>query len=91
MAIKKYKPTSPGRRFMTVTDYSGLSKTAPERSLLVDLKKSGGRNAHGRITVRQAAETRENTALLISSVPKTAFPLKWLRLNMIRTVLALSP
>lgn len=52
MAIKKYKPTSPGRRFMTVTDYSGLSKTAPERSLLVDLKKSGGRNAHGRITVR---------------------------------------
>lgn len=52
MAIKKYKPTSPGRRFMTVTDYSGLSKTAPERSLLVDLKKTGGRNAHGRITVR---------------------------------------
>ena len=52
MAIKKYKPTSPGRRFMTVTDYSGLSKTAPERSLLVDLRKSGGRNAHGRITVR---------------------------------------
>ena len=52
MAITKYKPTSPGRRFMTVTDYSGLSKTAPERSLLVDLRKSGGRNAHGRITVR---------------------------------------
>ena len=40
MAIKKYKPTSPGRRFMTVTDYSGLSKTAPERSLLVDFEKN---------------------------------------------------
>lgn len=52
MAIKKYKPTSPARRGMTVTDYSGLTKTEPERSLLQDLKKSGGRNAHGRITVR---------------------------------------
>lgn len=52
MAIKKYKPTSPGRRFMTVTDYGELSKVEPERSLLTDLKKSGGRNIHGRITVR---------------------------------------
>jgi large subunit ribosomal protein L2 len=52
MAIKKYKPTSPARRFMTVTDYSGLTKTEPERSLLEDLRKSGGRNVQGRITVR---------------------------------------
>jgi large subunit ribosomal protein L2 len=52
MAIKKYKPTSPGRRFMTVTDYSGLTKTEPERSLLEDLRKQAGRNIHGRITVR---------------------------------------
>jgi large subunit ribosomal protein L2 len=52
MATKKYKPTSPARRFMTVTDYSGLTKTEPERSLLEDLRKSGGRNVHGRITVR---------------------------------------
>ena len=85
MAIKKYKPTSPGRRFMTVTDYSGLSKTAPERSLLAVTLMAVSPFAI------EAAETRENTALLISSVPKTAFPLKWLRLNMIRTVLALSP
>ncbi|MDD3428964.1 MAG: 50S ribosomal protein L2 [Oscillospiraceae bacterium] len=52
MAIKKYKPTTPGRRGMTVTDYSSLSKVAPERSLLEPLKKNAGRNNTGRITVR---------------------------------------
>ncbi len=52
MAIKKYKPTTPGRRGMTVTDYSVLSKVEPERSLLEPMKKSAGRNAYGRITVR---------------------------------------
>ena len=52
MAIKKYKPTTPGRRGMTVTDYSILSDAAPERSLLEPMKKSAGRNNLGRITVR---------------------------------------
>ena len=52
MAIKKFKPTSPSRRQMTVTDYSGLSKVAPERSLLEPIKKNAGRNSYGRITVR---------------------------------------
>ena len=52
MAIKKYKPTTPGRRGMTVTDYSVLSKVAPERSLLEPMKKASGRNYTGRITVR---------------------------------------
>ncbi len=52
MAIKKYKPTTPGRRGMTTTDYSCLSKVAPERSLLEPMKKSAGRNNTGRITVR---------------------------------------
>ncbi|MGD9559172.1 MAG: 50S ribosomal protein L2 [Oscillospiraceae bacterium] len=52
MAIKKYKPTTPGRRGMTVTDYSVLSKVEPERSLLEPMKKHAGRNANGRITVR---------------------------------------
>ena len=52
MAIKKFKPTTPGRRGMTVTDYSQLSKVAPERSLLEPMKKSAGRNNTGRITVR---------------------------------------
>ena len=52
MAIKAYKPVTPGRRGMTVIDYSGLSKTAPEKSLLESLKKHSGRNSYGRITVR---------------------------------------
>lgn len=52
MAIKSYKPTSPARRQMTVTDYTGLSKVAPEKSLLEPLKKNSGRNSYGRITVR---------------------------------------
>lgn len=52
MAIKKYKPTTAGRRGMTVVDYSGLSKVAPEKSLLEPLKKNSGRNNAGRITVR---------------------------------------
>lgn len=52
MAIKTYKPTTAGRRTMTTTDYSGLSKVAPERSLLEPLKKKSGRNSYGRITVR---------------------------------------
>ena len=52
MAIKHYKPTTPGRRGMTVTDYSVLSKVEPERSLLEPNKKHSGRNNTGRITVR---------------------------------------
>ena len=52
MAIKFYKPTTPGLRNMTTMDYSGLSKVAPERSLLEPIKKNAGRNSYGRITVR---------------------------------------
>ena len=52
MAIKKYNPTTPGRRGMSVTDYSVLSKVEPEKSLLAPLKKKSGRNSYGRITVR---------------------------------------
>ncbi|MDD6237532.1 MAG: 50S ribosomal protein L2, partial [Clostridiales bacterium] len=52
MAIKSYKPTTSSRRQMTVTDYSELSKVAPEKSLLAPLKNKSGRNSYGRITVR---------------------------------------
>ena len=52
MATKKYKPTTPGRRGMSVIDYSGLSKVEPEKSLLAPMNKSAGRNSYGRITVR---------------------------------------
>ena len=52
MATKNYKPTTPGRRGMSVIDYSGLSKVAPEKSLLAPKKKNAGRNSYGRITIR---------------------------------------
>ena len=52
MAIKNYKPTTPSRRNMSVTDYSELSKNGPEKSLLRSLNKKAGRNSYGRITVR---------------------------------------
>lgn len=52
MAIKVYKPTTNARRNMSVTDYSGLSKVGPEKSLLAPMKKKSGRNSYGRITVR---------------------------------------
>lgn len=53
MAIKKYKPTTSSQRYKTVTDYSGLSKKAPEKSLLEPMKSKGGRNNNGRITMRR--------------------------------------
>ena len=52
MSIKVYKPTTNARRSMSVTDYSELSKVAPEKSLLKPLNKHSGRNSYGRITVR---------------------------------------
>jgi len=52
MGIKKYKPTSPGRRFATVSDFAEITRTEPERSLTAPLNKTGGRNAHGRKTSR---------------------------------------
>ena len=52
MAIKRYKPTSSARRFMTVSAFDEITAKKPERSLLEDQRKSGGRNAQGKITVR---------------------------------------
>ncbi len=52
MAIKQYNPITPSLREMTTSDYSELSKKAPEKSLLAKKKKTGGRNSYGRITVR---------------------------------------
>ncbi|MFZ6035758.1 MAG: 50S ribosomal protein L2 [Patescibacteria group bacterium] len=52
MAIKQYKPTTPGRRFASVVDYSELTDKRPERSLIKPRKRFGGRNASGKITVR---------------------------------------
>ena len=52
MATRKIKPTTPGQRFMTVSTFEEITCTEPERSLLEDLRSSGGRNNSGRITVR---------------------------------------
>ncbi len=52
MGIKRYKPTSPARRFMTVSTFEEITTTKPERSLLEDQRHTGGRNAQGKITVR---------------------------------------
>ena len=52
MGLKAYKPTSPGRRFQTTLDFNEISRKEPERSLLLPLKKTGGRNVYGRITSR---------------------------------------
>ncbi|HHV74437.1 MULTISPECIES: 50S ribosomal protein L2 [unclassified Thermoanaerobacterium] len=52
MGIKKYNPTSPGRRQMTVLTFEEITKDKPEKSLTVSLNKTGGRNVYGRITVR---------------------------------------
>ena len=75
MAIKRYKPTSAARRFMTVHTYEEITETKPERSLIEDMRKTGGRNNQGKITVpTSAAATAENTASSTSSAIRTAFP-----------------
>ena len=65
MAIKNYKPTSPARRNMAVTDYSVLSKVEPEKSLLAPLNKKSGRNSYGRITVRHRGGGNRNKYRII--------------------------
>ena len=52
MAVKKFKPTTPSRREMTMATFEEITTNVPEKSLLVSLKKNGGRNAQGKITVR---------------------------------------
>ena len=52
MAIRKYKPTTPGRRGSSVSDFAELTRSTPEKSLLVPIKKTGGRNNQGRVTTR---------------------------------------
>jgi large subunit ribosomal protein L2 len=52
MGLKEYKPTSPGRRDTVADDYKDLTRSKPEKSLLAPVKKTGGRNNRGRVTVR---------------------------------------
>src|SRR5436305_12847499 len=52
MPIRRYKPTSPGRRFMSVSTFEEVTKARPEKSLLEPVTKKGGRNNNGRVTTR---------------------------------------
>ena len=52
MGVKKFRPTTPGRRFATISDFAEITKSKPEKSLTTALTKSGGRNVNGRITTR---------------------------------------
>lgn len=52
MSIRKFKPTSPALRHMTVSSFDEITKTEPEKSLVVNLNRSGGRNSQGKITIR---------------------------------------
>jgi ribosomal protein L2 len=52
MPVRKFRPTSPGRRFMTVSDFAEVTKSEPEKSLLAPVTRKGGRNNNGRITTR---------------------------------------
>ena len=79
MGIRVYKPTSNGRRNMSVSTYEEITTTTPEKSLLAPIKSNGGRNNTGKITVRH-----QNIVLLISSVIKMVFLLALLVLNTIQ-------
>ena len=59
MGIKKYGPYTPSRRNMTGSDFSEITKSAPERSLVASLKKNAGRNAQGKITVSWKKNTKD--------------------------------
>ncbi len=65
MAVKKYKPVTPGQRGMTGHAFDEITKTEPERSLLAPLRKKGGRNSYGRITVRHRGGGSKRFARLV--------------------------
>ena len=74
MGLKQYKPTSPGRRFQTVSDFSEITTSKPEKSLLAPLPKHAGRNNYGREPrVTRAVETSVAIVSSISSATRTAF------------------
>jgi large subunit ribosomal protein L2 len=77
MPVKKYRPTSPGRRFVTTMDFSDLSKVEPEKSLLEVRKKHSGRNNNGHITVRhKGGGTRKQYRIIDFKRTKDGIPAK---------------
>ena len=85
MAVKKYKPTTPGQRNKTGYTFEEITKKTPERSLIIPLRKSGGRNAHGRVTVRHRGGGHRRFIRIVDfKRDKLGVPLEWQQLNMIR-------
>jgi large subunit ribosomal protein L2 len=77
MPTKSFKPTSPARRFMTVSDFAEITKKEPEKSLLSIVKKNGGRNSYGRITVRhQGGGNRKKLREIDTKRDKDGIPAK---------------
>ncbi len=77
MAVKRFKPTSPGRRFATVSTFEEITKKEPEKSLLAPLSKKAGRNSYGRITVRhQGGGHKRSYRIIDFKRDKDAVPAK---------------
>ena len=78
MAIRKYKPTTPGRRGSSVSDFAEITRSTPEKSLLAPLHSRGGRNAHGRITTRHqgGGHKRQYRLIDFKRVDKDGVPAK---------------
>jgi len=77
MAVKKVKPTSPGRRFQTFAAFQEITKKSPEKSLLETIKKTGGRNANGRVTARhRGGGHRRHYRVIDFKRDKTGIPAK---------------
>jgi ribosomal protein L23 len=78
MGIRKYKPTTPGRRGSSVADFAEVTRSTPEKSLLVPLPKKGGRNVHGRITTRHqgGGHKRQYRLIDFKRVDKDGVPAK---------------
>lgn len=77
MGVKQYKPTSPGRRFQTVSDFAEITTDTPEKSLLEPLPKKAGRNNYGRITTRhQGGGTKRRYRVIDFKRRKDGVPAK---------------
>lgn len=75
MVIKKVKPTSPGRRFQTYSSFEEITRTTPEKRLLKTIRKSGGRNSNGRVTIRhRGGGHKRNYRIIDFKRDKTGIP-----------------
>src|SRR5215212_4564247 len=78
MPIRKYKPTTPGRRGSSVSDFAEITRSTPEKSLLRPLHNKGGRNVHGKITARHqgGGHKRQYRVIDFTRVAKDGVPAK---------------